>query len=58
VKQAFNKVISWREGFNQPPMWFNISNKMRLIDWAGNQPNIGQKEMSIGLWQSEADHSQ
>lgn len=58
VEQAFNKVINWKECFNQPPMWFNVSNKMRIIDWAGNQSNIGQKEMSIGLWQSETGHLQ
>lgn len=58
VEQALNKVISWEECFNQPPMWFNVSNIMQIIDWAGNQSDIGQKEMFIGFWQLETGHFQ
>ena len=31
---------------------------MQIIDWAGNQSDIGQKEMFIGFWQLETGHFQ
>jgi len=39
-------------------MWYNASNNMQIIDWAGSQSNIGQKERSTDLWQPEAGHFQ
>lgn len=39
-------------------MWINVSNNMQIVNWAGNHSNIGQKEMSTGLWQSDSDHFQ
>jgi hypothetical protein len=50
VKLAFNKSVRWKEYYNQPSMWFNVSNNMQIIDWTGIQSNIEQKEMSVDLW--------
>lgn len=43
VERAFHTTVKWRKCYNQPPMWFNVSNNMWIIDWAGNQSNTGQR---------------
>lgn len=58
VELAFKKTIRWKECYNWPQVWINVSNNTGIIDWAGNESNIRQKEMSTGLWQSDSGHFQ
>lgn len=53
VDRAFNNTVRWKECSNQPPMRFNDSHNMWIIDWAGDQSTTGQKEMPTGLWLSD-----
>ena len=57
MELAFNKTAGWGGCYHHPPMWINVSSNMQIIDWAGNQSNIGQ-EMSTGLLQSDSDNFQ
>ena len=46
VEQALNKVISWEECFNQPPMWFNVSNIIQLLIGQGISQTLTKKRCS------------
>ena len=60
MEPAFKKKsIKWRSCYNDLPLSFNVTHYPdSIMDWFGNQSNIGQKEMAVGIWKAGSGHFQ
>lgn len=59
VEPAFQKSVKWRSCYNESPLSFNVTGYyVSIMSWPGNQSNIEQTEVTVGIWRAGSGHFQ